>query len=291
MSKAIASPRALLARLVKLTSTIPGLDASLMLAQYSSPLIITLLLRLAQFRAAHPRIRMGGGKASGGFGLVKLAEGWAKAAGSIGDARVIMRAFGLLPIIQWLLALHPNPLLSLKRLLTLQVSPSSLSLRNEKTLSTLQIVSLLCYYPLEHAAWLGSKGVLPLSLTSMGKASLWSVRFWALYVMLTLYKIRQTHSSLSSRTREYKAQAKIEKAEGYELQESSQSAETRLASSQSLKKEWQMWSNSVLVNAGYAPLTVHWSTPGGLWTNPLFTSVFGSMAAVGQLQAEWRKGE
>jgi hypothetical protein len=70
-----------------------------MLAQYTSPLIIALLLRLARFRAAHPHLRFGlrGGGASvkgGGEGLVRLAEGWGRAAGSVADARVIMRAFG-----------------------------------------------------------------------------------------------------------------------------------------------------------------------------------------------------
>ncbi len=43
------------------------------------------------------------------------------------------------------------------------------------------------------------------------------------------------------------------------------------------------------VNRGYAPLTMHWSTIGGLWTNPLYTAVFGTLAAVGQLRTQWQK--
>ncbi len=73
-----------------------------MIAQYSSPMVIALLLGLAKFRAAHPRIRLSflnnGEKAviaGAGTGLIKLAEGWGKAAVSIGEARVIMRAFGM----------------------------------------------------------------------------------------------------------------------------------------------------------------------------------------------------
>jgi hypothetical protein len=89
----LASTRALLARLTRLTSTIPGLDSSLMVAQYSAPLIMAILLRLAKFRAAH------GSKSTvgNGSGLVRLADGWGKAAGSIADARVVMRAFGKSP--------------------------------------------------------------------------------------------------------------------------------------------------------------------------------------------------
>ena len=92
-------------RLAKLTSTIPGLDASLMLVQYSSPFVIALLLRLAKFRADHPRVRLGQSAKvslgpSGGASLTRLAEGWGKAAGSIADARVIMRAFGTSTILR-----------------------------------------------------------------------------------------------------------------------------------------------------------------------------------------------
>ena len=85
------SPKLLLARLTGLTSTLPGLDASLMLAQYSSPIIITILMSLAKWRAANSRMTS---KGAAGAGLINLAEGLGKAAASIGDARVIVRAFG-----------------------------------------------------------------------------------------------------------------------------------------------------------------------------------------------------
>lgn len=87
-----------------------------------------------------------------------------------------MTPVGLLPMIQWLLALHPHPLQALKSLLTFN---TSVSLSSPKTLPTLQVLSLLCYYPLEHIAWLASKGVVRISPQATGKAALWSVRFWA----------------------------------------------------------------------------------------------------------------
>lgn len=71
-----------LARLSALTSTLNGLDGAIMLAQYSSPLIIALLLRLAKYRH------------DGGKGLRQIAEGLAKGAGGMSEARTIMRAFG-----------------------------------------------------------------------------------------------------------------------------------------------------------------------------------------------------
>ncbi len=84
---------------------------------------------------------------------------------------------GLLPVIQYLFALHPRPLASLASLLNVTRIPTYLN--SPKALPTLQLVALLCYYPLEHTAWLGSKGVLPLTLRGIGIAQLFSVRFWA----------------------------------------------------------------------------------------------------------------
>ncbi|WWC93461.1 hypothetical protein V866_000295 [Kwoniella sp. B9012] len=295
--------RQLLARLTKLTSTYSGLDASLMLVQYSSPLVIALLLRLAALKTK-VGIR---GKGGSGFGLRQLAEGWAKMGGSIGEARVVFRAVGLLPILTWLLSLHPHPIQSLKSLLQSGHLPS---LDSPKTLSTLQAISLLLYYPLEHLTWLGGKGVVPLSEKRMGWTGLWSVRFWALYVLLDIYKLRQTYLSLLTRTRTLKQSQmakpnlteKQDEAKGFELPPSASSPTHQNVTSSSdqplnfagekevLKHDWKVWKNDVMINTGYAPLTVHWSTPGGLWSSPLIGGSLGVVAAVGRLTAEWRKG-
>jgi len=164
----------LLNRLSALTSTLTGLDGVLMLAQYSSPLIIALLLRLAKL------------KKDGGKNLLGLAGGIAAGAGGIGETRTVMRAFGMspawevlmigiLPILQWLLALHPRPLASLRSLIT---SPGQ-SLGSAKALGTIQALALMVYYPLEHLGWLSGKGIVRLSPAGTGKAVLWSVRAWA----------------------------------------------------------------------------------------------------------------
>jgi hypothetical protein len=54
-------------------------------------------------------------------------------------------------------------------------------------------------------------------------------------------------------------------------------------------RDWWLSSRTDLCS-GYAPLTLHWSTPGGLWSSPLVTAMFGTIAASGQLITEWRKG-
>lgn len=91
MSLSKETPRpgpALLTRLAQLTSTVPGLDATLMLAQYTSPLLIAVLLALARLRSRVAKT------AGAGAGLLGVAEGLGKAALSIGEARMIMRLAG-----------------------------------------------------------------------------------------------------------------------------------------------------------------------------------------------------
>jgi hypothetical protein len=188
MSKSqLAQVQAVLPRVAKLTGSLPGLDASLMVVQYSSPAVIAVLMGLASLRDKYPALRLslrnaGEKSLSGGLRLRSLAAAWARVGGSIGDARVIMRAFGrldsiwvydtwgradvsgLIPIlIPAIKMLHPDPIKSLI------FAP----------IPTLQVLSLLCYYPLEHIAWLGTKGVFEMSAEKIGRTSIWSVRFWA----------------------------------------------------------------------------------------------------------------
>jgi hypothetical protein len=88
---AITKPNALaiLRRLSAVTSTLPGLDAALMIPQYSAPVVIFLLLKLANLRAFHKQLSMQSQQS-----LITLAGGLAKGAASLGEARTAMRLFG-----------------------------------------------------------------------------------------------------------------------------------------------------------------------------------------------------
>ena len=79
--------RVFLDRLAKITSKTSGLSAIFMLAQYSSPLIVSVLLKLAEIRSRRSAIA--------GKGLVRMAEGWTKVSAGAADARVVMRSFGV----------------------------------------------------------------------------------------------------------------------------------------------------------------------------------------------------
>jgi hypothetical protein len=164
MSKPVTLPR-----LAAYLATLPGLDHSLMLIQYSTPVVIALLLRLARLRA-----RFTSSKVT----PPGVTKGLAALGASIGEARVIMRIWGLVPIINGLRQMFPA-LTRPHALLAGKGLSSLIQTAKAKPVQTLQLLSLLCYYPLEHAAYLASKGVLPLGAQRAGKASLWSVRFWA----------------------------------------------------------------------------------------------------------------
>lgn len=179
------------------------------------------------------------------------------------------------------------------------------SLRSQKSLPTLQALAMLAYYPLEHLSWLGSKGVLPISPLALSKAALWSVRFWAVYVVLEIYKLYNSYRELSERTRALqlsRPEVTISEATDYEFQNDKEDRfseklgpstrhEGEATSRQALANEWETWKRRVLVNGAYAPLTIHWSTPGGIWSNSLITGALGSFAAIGSLMNEWSKGD
>lgn len=92
---------------------------------------------------------------------------------------ILINTIGILPILQWILALHPQPLSALLRLILAPHRVALSALESSKTIPTIQALALLVYYPLEHLGWAGQKGIVPMSGTGVGRAVLWSVRAWA----------------------------------------------------------------------------------------------------------------
>lgn len=90
-------PSPLLDHLIRYLSTWSGTDKALMLTQYGSKLIIPLLTLQHAIR-----LRLSGNKPyhayKGGSANARRLE---KLGGLIGDARVLFRIWGLLPMIKW----------------------------------------------------------------------------------------------------------------------------------------------------------------------------------------------
>jgi hypothetical protein len=154
---------------------------------------------------------------------------------------------GILPIFQWLISLERN-------------RPPTRALL---TIERLQGWSMLFFYPLDHLSYLLNHGVVSASSLPAGpsalsspsaapgapvldanKLSLWSCRFWGLYVALQFAHLREDRKLLIARQRALiKAKAKgppleIERAE--------------------LRKRWDAYYNELLVNLSYFPMTIHW---------------------------------
>jgi hypothetical protein len=120
---------------------------------------------------------------------------------------------------------------------------------------------MLAYYPLEHAAYLVSHGVLPSSVSSpralltgapakrvrldAARLGRWSVRCWAAYVFLQLAHLRADAQLLGARERA------LAKAKGRGSALAAERADVR--------RRWGALLNELVVNLAYLPLTLHWS--------------------------------
>ncbi|TAQ90634.1 hypothetical protein B7494_g1040 [Chlorociboria aeruginascens] len=121
-----------------------------------------------------------------------------------------------------------------------------------------QVLVNVLYQYLENGAYLSSKGVLGWSPQKQNRAWVWSSRFWMMHVGLDFWRL----------WRETVIREQGEKGEGDEM--------------------WtEKWRREVLVNAAYAPLTVHWSLEQGL-VSPFWVGLFGSIAGAAGLRNLWR---
>lgn len=117
---------------------------------------------------------------------------------------------------------------------------------------------MLAYYPLEHLSYLLFHGLIPskvpsiLSLFSSSDRqisldanglSIWSCRFWALYVFLQFAHLREDFVLLRARQRN------LRKGKGTGLS----SIEKK-----ELQQRWDAYWSDFVTNLGYLPLTVHW---------------------------------
>ncbi|OAA50856.1 peroxin 11C [Beauveria brongniartii RCEF 3172] len=137
----------------------------------------------------------------------------------------------------------------------------------EKTFAALvawaQTLCLVVFQVCENAAYLGSKKILPIKPLSQGRLAILSVRFWGAYVAMEVVK------HLTERARRSSASGGVKTA-----------AE---------EKRWQEdWRTAFYRNAAWAPLTMHWGTPGGLLPDVL-VALFALYPATGGMRDLWRR--
>ncbi|KAF7972476.1 hypothetical protein HWV62_17900 [Athelia sp. TMB] len=248
--------------LVRYLSTWSGSDKLFSIIQNTVKLIVPLLR--ARARLQH---RYGFRKDPVSGAAPRLT----KLAGIIGDAQMLWRIWGLLPIFQWLISLERTP-------------PPT---RNLHTIERIQGWAMLGYYPLEHASYLRSHDLIPETVPSpasyisdtakpisinAGKLGMWSCRFWALYVFMQFAHLREDRKLLLQRERSLK-KGKAPAMAG-ELED--------------LSRRWDAYWNEMVVNLSNLPLTIHWSLEKGIIKNDIWVGIFGLIGAIASFRSGWR---
>jgi len=215
-----------------------------MVIQYAAKLVVPLL---------HMRARLQQRFGTRKIPTSSLAVSIEKLGSVVGDSRMLWRIWGLLPIVQWLTSLE-------------KTQPPT---RKILTLERLQAWSMLAYYPSEHMYYLASHGIISISTRRLTKIAIWSCRFWAAYVVLQFFHLREDRNLLKQREKALKS-ISLEKEEVADIQ----------------KRKGAIW-NEFWVNVGYLPLTLHWSLESGLYRNEAWTGFFGLIAALASFRGGW----
>ncbi|SAM01921.1 hypothetical protein [Absidia glauca] len=235
-----STPR--LDHLLRFLNSVRGTDKVLMFIQYWSKILIFLL---------HRR----GGRA----GVIQRIQNFA---GPVSDFRILLRYYGLLPMVQYMNYIeHHAP-------------PSAW----HQTIERLQNWANVIYYPLEHIYWLGAHQVIPLSQAKTDRIGIWSCRFWASYVVLEYVRLLEQYRLLRQRETSL-----VKRIKAGDIQDE-EDPELEMAL---IKKERTAMVVNTCINSGYLPLTVHWSLENSTFPD-VMVGVCGGFAAIFQIYAAWR---
>eukprot|EP01123_Difflugia_compressa_P014999 TRINITY_DN8211_c0_g1_i1.p1 TRINITY_DN8211_c0_g1~~TRINITY_DN8211_c0_g1_i1.p1 ORF type:complete len:219 (+),score=16.31 TRINITY_DN8211_c0_g1_i1:67-723(+) len=100
--------------------------------------------------------------------------------GPLGDTRMLLRYYGLIPLINSIIKLES-------------------SIQNGGFLiwiQRLEYIANLIYFPLEHTYWLGSHEVISITPETKALAALWSCRCWAAYVFLYFIHLLEDYRNM-----------------------------------------------------------------------------------------------
>ncbi|KAG2190575.1 hypothetical protein INT46_000562 [Mucor plumbeus] len=235
--------------LIRFLNSVRGTDKVLMFIQYWSKVIIWF----AQKRSAPLKT------ATAAISFIQRIQNFA---GPVSDFRILLRYYGLLPMVQYMNYLEYNQ------------PPSQIAL----TIERLQNWANIIYYPLEHIYWLGAHQVIPISEEKTNKIGMWSCRFWAAYVILEYGRLGEQYRNLKKRETGLLKRIKAGDIETHEDPE---------AEMASIKAERTSMIVNTCINTGYLPLTVHWSLEKSSFPDVL-VGVFGGFASIFQIYAAWQ---
>ncbi|CAG8567474.1 2284_t:CDS:2 [Ambispora gerdemannii] len=240
-------PSPFLDRLVRFLGTVAGTDKVFMFVQYYSKIIIWFLSRTGKKTAAEQ--------------ITNLAI-------PISDFRILLRYYGLLPLIQWMIHIEHNP-------------PATRFLH---FIERIQNIANILYYPLEHTWWLGQHKVISLSDTKMNQIGIWSCRFWAVYVILQFLHLFEEWRLI--KLRRIEVSKKLAATGSSSTSDSASREEVELEKQVLDTNAERIWRDTI-INVGYFPLTVHWSLENSSFPD-IGVGIFGTLAAIYQFKASWK---
>ncbi|KAF8340308.1 uncharacterized protein EI90DRAFT_2966093 [Cantharellus anzutake] len=236
---------------VRYFGTWSGSDKLMMTAEYTAKLLAPLL----EFRAT---LQFSNGLRD--KPISPTAKGLQKFAGTLSAARRVSGLWGVLPIIKWISAIERS-------------HPAS---RSIQTIERAQALSMLAFYTLENLSFFTSASAPVLakyfSPRVSSKASLWSLRAWAVYTILQLAHLKADWKQLRRKER---------------VLGKSAVGETTDVDVLALKKQKTAILMSAIENLAFLPLTIHWSFGGRIFESDLPINLLNLVAALASFNAGW----
>lgn len=274
LQSSLRSTDTTLLRLAKLLSTPAGIDSTLCTVNYTLTLVRSGLQKHLESKLRSLALGIAE-KASDALlpgetlvasvpptpaiqRLSRTVEGSKKLEELISDFRIFVRMWGLLDLYLWGRDTYVNP-------------PKDKVI---KSITWIQVFSNVIYQYMENVAYLASKGILNTDGWT-GEAGtkrqtwwwIWSSRFWAAHVGLEFVRLGyQWHQD-----------SKQAAAEGEEKEDKLER-----------RKKYETWWRQAISNAGWGPLTIHWSLEEGC-VSDAWVGLFGTIAGGVGFRERWRQ--
>ena len=130
----------------------------------------------------------------------------------------------------------------------------------------------IVYQVLENVAYLAQHGIVKRSERQQARDWVWSSRFWAAHVLLEFVRLWRIRALWDRNVVEGKTNEEDEEKEAKIKR----------------KEEVSTWWRELLINACYAPMTIHWSLESGTMSEE-WVGLLGAIAGAIGLREKWKK--
>ncbi|KAI4122353.1 MAG: hypothetical protein LQ338_005868 [Usnochroma carphineum] len=267
-------------RIDKLLSTTQNLDLTLGTLSYTLSLLHSLL--------PYSSITTTRYKPNSTPLLSRLSSSLPPLSNLLSETRTILRLFSLLSLYTSALSTFRTDHLFLSPSSKPESSPQPQDDRILTHLARLQLISGTIFQVLENLAFLGDKAVVRIPWEKRARMWLWCSRAWGVSVGLELGRLGREWVLRPLFFGEDDEGSDKEDDEGEGGQVSDNLSQKRRRDGPRRKAMMEKWRREVLVNACFAPMTLHYSVEGGLLGEG-WLSLLGAVASWLSLREAWRE--